>query len=424
MAEYLVNGAVYAQQDPVLQGQLEEVHRLRQRPLCMCTREGVAMYVARVGDRFVIKRMPDTGEQHAPHCESYEPPAELSGLGQVLGHAITENADSGLIALKLDFALTRTPGHAPPNPQRTVSDTAHCDGKKLSLRSVLHYLWDEAGMSKWSPRMEGKRSWFVLHKYLVQAAQGKTTKGSALGNSLYVPEPYFSDRKDEIARKRNLRLGALTPPRLGARKLMILVGEIKEIVQARYGYKAVIKQLPDFPFLMDESLLRRLERRYEVELTLWESIGTSHLMAIATFGMGAAGVASIEEMALMLCTEHWIPFETLREKELVDALTRQSRHFVKCLRYNLTPHHPLAAAVLTDTQPFPTALYLQDTGPEEARSEALQAITSKRSLASWNWWDEPGPMPALPVSARIDAATDRGAPTRPASAATQAVTGV
>ena len=53
--------------------------------------DGVEMRVAprRVSGGYIVKRMPDTGSHHAPDCPSYEPPAEFSGLGQVLGSAIT-----------------------------------------------------------------------------------------------------------------------------------------------------------------------------------------------------------------------------------------------------------------------------------------------------------------------------------------------
>ena len=72
-----------------------EAHAAHQRPRCMCLVEGVEMYVARLGDGYIVKRMPDTGSHHAPDCPSYEPPAEFSGLGQVLGSAITEDPATG-----------------------------------------------------------------------------------------------------------------------------------------------------------------------------------------------------------------------------------------------------------------------------------------------------------------------------------------
>ena len=65
------------------------------------------MYVARLGDGYLIKRMPYTGSHHAPDCPSYEPPAEFSGLGQVLGTAITEDPVNGVTALKLGFSMSK-----------------------------------------------------------------------------------------------------------------------------------------------------------------------------------------------------------------------------------------------------------------------------------------------------------------------------
>jgi hypothetical protein len=56
--------------------------------------------------------MPNTGYLHAPSCDSYEPPPELSGLGDVLGSAIKENTDDGLTVLKFDFSMSRSPGRA------------------------------------------------------------------------------------------------------------------------------------------------------------------------------------------------------------------------------------------------------------------------------------------------------------------------
>ena len=39
-----------------------------------------AMYIARLKDRLIVKRMPGTGFEHAPECGSFEAPEHLSGL--------------------------------------------------------------------------------------------------------------------------------------------------------------------------------------------------------------------------------------------------------------------------------------------------------------------------------------------------------
>ena len=50
-----------------------------------------------------------------------------------------------------------------------------------------------------------------------------------------------------------------------AQHLMLLIGEVKEIVPARYGFKAIVKHMPDQAFAIDEQLYRRLGRRFEPE---------------------------------------------------------------------------------------------------------------------------------------------------------------
>jgi Protein of unknown function (DUF1173) len=78
---------------------IADAHTAHQRPRCMRLggndERGVEMYVARLGNGYIVKRKPETGSHHTPDCPSYEPPAESSGLGQILGSAITEDPTKG-----------------------------------------------------------------------------------------------------------------------------------------------------------------------------------------------------------------------------------------------------------------------------------------------------------------------------------------
>ena len=65
----------------------------------------------------------------------------------------------------------------------------------MSLRAVMHYLFERAGFNRWTPAMEGKRTQAVLHRYLLEAARGIETKGVQLSDRLYVPEPFREERK-------------------------------------------------------------------------------------------------------------------------------------------------------------------------------------------------------------------------------------
>src|SRR6266852_1308151 len=116
---YLINGRIFAAEEPGLQEALARIHGTPARPRCLCVDEGVEMYVSKFTD-FVIKRMPETGAEHRPSCPSYELPASESGLGAVLGEAIIERGPGG-VELRLDFPLTRRIGHsfATKEPQPT-----------------------------------------------------------------------------------------------------------------------------------------------------------------------------------------------------------------------------------------------------------------------------------------------------------------
>jgi len=394
MTTYRVGNQTFTADDAELQRLLPQVHSEKLRPLCCCRNPGVEMYVAKVNGKFIVKRMPDTGCEHTPSCDSYEPPPELSGLGQVMGSAIQEDPEEGVTALKLDFSLTKTPGRSAPVPTGAEADSVKTDGTKLTLRSLLHLLWENAGFNRWSPAMAGKRNWWVIRRHLLSAAEDKSAKGAALHDVLFVPENFNSDRKDEIAQRRLAQMMRIAAPQKGTRRLMVVIGEVKEISQARFGHKIVLKHLADCPLMLNDDLHKRLLKRFEVELGLWDALEHTHLVMIGTFGVTTNGVASLEEMALMNVTDQWIPFESTFDKMLLDSLTKDHRRFVKGLRYNLPASKPLACVVLSDTTP-PTALYVVPPNSRDEYQQELDALIRDSKLAAWTWNAASGEMPSL-----------------------------
>jgi hypothetical protein len=354
------------------------------------------MYVARVAGQFIPKRMPGTGAEHDPGCESYEAPPELSGLGDLVGRAIQEDVDAGVTVLRLGFSLSRTGRKAAAAAVTREPDSVKADAAKLSLKATLHYLWEEAGFNRWSERMIGKRNWFIIRKHLLQAADNKTTKGAPLADVLYIPEVFSAERKAELMQRHLSAVSKIASGAAGPRRLMLLIGEVKEFVASRSGQKLVVKHLPDFPFVLSEDLRRRITARFERELTLWNAVTGAHLMVIATFGVGPTGVAVVEELALMVVTETWIPIEHIYDANLINALTEHRRRFIKALRYNLPASQPLAAAVLSDTLPSPVALYVVPPAAEPEGMRALESLVAESLLPAWVWMAGQGPMPAFP----------------------------
>lgn len=376
---------------------IADAHAAHQRPRCLCLGgcdgRGVEMYVARLGEGYIVKRMPDTGSHHAPDCPSYEPPAEVSGLGQVLGSAITEDPATGETTLKLDFPLTKMPGRSQLPPAGGDSDSVSSDGAKLSLRGLLHYLWDQAELTRWHPGFAGKRTWGTVRKHLLLAAEDKVARGGSLRSRLYIPEVFSVEQRDAInARRISLWSQAVAVPGK-QQQLMLTVAEIKEIVPARYGFKAVVKHVPGQAFALDEQIYRRLARRFERELALWGGADDIHMVMIATFSVAAAGIPTIVELSLMPVTRHWLPVEDGVEKQLVDRLVVDGRSFVKGLRYNLGAGSEIASATLIDCEGSAPLLFVDHSGIEGSGG---QQQTGDPSVPRWLWNPSSEAMPSLP----------------------------
>jgi hypothetical protein len=354
------------------------------------------MYVARLAGPhggYIVKRMPNTGSQHAPACPHYEPPTDATGLGQVLGSAISEDPATGTTTLKLDLPLSKIAGRSVMPNVRSSSDSVTSSGTKLSLRGLLHYLWDQAELTRWQPSFAGKRAWSTVRKHLLQAADHKFAHGDSLLSRLYIPEVFTVDQRDAI----NTRCLAQWSSAIAApgkpQRLMLMIAEVKEIVPARYGFKAVIKHVPDQAFALDEQLYRRMGRRFENELALWAASEDIHMVTIATFSVTAAGIPTIVELSLMPVTRCWLPVENSFEKQLVEKLVREERCFVKGLRYNLDAASVPACATLTDCEGPAPLLFVRQAGI--ADSAALQ-LEGNVSGPVWCWHPTDAAMPELP----------------------------
>lgn len=380
---FLINGRIFAAHDPVMQEALARIYGTPVRPRCLCIAEGVEMYVSKFKD-FVIKRMPDTGTEHRPTCHSYELPASESGLGEVLGEAIIERGPD-TVELRLDFPLTRRIGRSFATAEPKPSGEVTVARKTLSLRGLLHYLWERAGFNRWYPRMQGKRSYWVLRKFLLQASEEVETKGLRLAERMFIPETFFLERSTEIARRRDEALSILLSPDPGLRfTMMIVIGELKELSTTTLGYELVIKHLPDCPLFLDRKAAERAKRAFEAELLAW-SAGQVRLIAACLVYAKREHLYQIESLTLMMTSAHWIPLDHASEKDVVDKLVSEQRAFLKPLRYEARHAGGFPNFLLLDAGEWPVALdILSPFLADQERAAKVSAIAA-RNPKGWAW---------------------------------------
>jgi hypothetical protein len=413
MASYRIGDQTIDSNDTeALQAALASVYPIKNeneemRPLCLCWRSdpehknhaGIPMYVSQIATgEYLIKRMPNSAAAHTGDCDSFELPPEMSGYGEVRGTAI-QDGKNGETTLKLDFSLTEGGGRgATVSPSDADKSEVESEGKKLTLRSTLHYLWTEANLTTWAPGFEGKRPWRKIWKELHRAVLNKVAKGHALADILIVPEPFTVEAKDRIAGERIVKLSKIASGPTGRKRLMLLIGEYKRFEPSSLGQKLMIKHMPDFPFHVDEKLSDSFKKAFQKELLLLDNDEpNSHLMIIATFSFTEIGVAVVKKMGCMLVNENWLPYANGHEKRVLDKL--KNRRFDINLCFNQKHDAVRPYIVLKDAHPKAHALYIIPDSTDEQYTTTRDEQAKRSPLLDWCWQPSIEPeMRALPIS--------------------------
>lgn len=173
---------------------------------------------------------------------------------------------------------------------------------------------------------------------------------------------------------------------------MARVSRGRSIARARFGFKAVVKHVPDQAFALSDQVYRDTAQRFARELSLWGVIDNLHMVMIATFGGNGAGVPTIEELSLMPVNAQWIPVEDVYDHQVVDHLVRAERPFLKCLRYDVAPNLGLPTALLLDTADTPSLLCVVRPGTDPPQIDAADRAAPR----AWIWHTTRSEMPAFP----------------------------
>jgi hypothetical protein len=390
---YLIDGRAWNPADPGYADALASAYERCLQPLCMCQR--TPMYLARTASGHVVKRMPYSAGSHSVDCPHYEPSGEWSGRGQLMGTAIREDVETGLIQLRLAFPMSKGPARTVQPGADTARRSLTANGRRLSLRALLHYLWDEAQLTQWRPRFAGRRPWAVVRNRILVAAHDKIVNGTTLTKALYVPEAFAIEQRQAIKARRIAHWRHAAPGRLWhVQPLMILIGELKEVSAARFGHRLRIKHLPDDGFVVDDVLHGRMGRHFANELTLWAASKATRMIVAATFELNGPGVPVIDEISLMPVDAQWIPVADAYETQLIDRLVAEGRSFAKLLDYDVRSRHFEASAILLDAGPVPIALYVDQVNTQALVGAGRPCQELERH---WFWAADRQDMPDLPL---------------------------
>ena len=143
---YRIGGVLeFADEGPEFQAVLSRAQSAKSPVLCGCRDAGdLRLYISKRFGRFVLSRWPGSGGGHATACDHFELPDFLSGMGQVRGAAVLEDEATGEASLKVNFPMSRGAARVAPSALSNDKPSVKSTGYKLSMRGLLHVLWDRA----------------------------------------------------------------------------------------------------------------------------------------------------------------------------------------------------------------------------------------------------------------------------------------
>ena len=386
-ARYFIRGRTFAATDPAIQEALARVYDSSERPRCMCVAGGIEMYIAKHAE-YVVKRMPDTGSLHHPTCGSFEPEPGSSGLGELMGEAIIAHSPDQ-VEIRTDFPFSRVPGKALPRGEAAMDPAeVHAPRRRMSLRALLHYLYEQAGFNRWYPAMLNRRGQGVLHKYLMEAARNILIKGGTLEERLYVPEAFRVERKDEIGERRRRKLSVLMSPEDAVQfKMAIIIGEFNGSEPTPFGRRIFVKHMPDVPLFIHAKAWERVEKGYAPILQARDA-DVEHkpkaLMAALIYAK-REHIYQVDTLSLMMVSDQWVPLDGLFELPLVERLQAEQRCYLKPLKYDAKVGAAFPNALLLDCGGTPTPLHVVSAFADVKERAAKERAVTAAGAEAWVW---------------------------------------
>jgi hypothetical protein len=173
-----------------------------------------------------------------------------------------------------------------------------------------------------------------------------------LSEVLHVIPPYRKERPNEAAVNRAAwqtflrQLDTVGPVRRHA----LVLGELRDIVPARFSMRVQFAHLPDTAYASGE-LIDRVQKSYRVAFTDEHSRNAGRRIALCVISRSPKGYLRVDDMAVMPTNFAYIPVDSSHELTMADALIRAGRAFIKPLRYDPDLMATLPDFVLTDTDP-------------------------------------------------------------------------
>lgn len=349
-------------------------------------------------DAYHLSRFPYTGAEHSLDCLYYSPAPEKSGLGSY-GKGVVEEGEDGDLKLKLTLSLkAKDPAErkVPPLDPGAKSSAGRPTKPAMTALGLLHLLWTEAGLNRWSPGMAGKRSLSRVHGRLQHAASKMLASRMRIEDALLASTGMDGDqaaanrRKVASAIKHERRLLVIAP----------LAGYSEERELGLSQYLAIVGFHGIPRVMLGKDVWDATAQRYRRELAGWRQ-GRRVIAIVQTDQPVTPNKVQGLNVALMVVSDEWIPVDSSYEAVIEARLRDQERTFVKPLRYDSSEEQVFPDFWLMDVGrgvEFPLEVFGRQDPAYLARKKAKRVYYNETyGPDGWWYWDASSDPDALRV---------------------------
>jgi hypothetical protein len=390
---------------------------------CLCNGDDKPLFMAIVdADRFHIRRLPNQGSKHHQQCLSYgginERAAEL-----YTEEAIVERGDNIHISLDGPLSEKLLDGFKDDEEAiRNIRATASVRRYSMTILGLLNYLWEEANLNIWWPRMDKRRGSWVVRSEVLKACEGRLFKGGrSLRQFVFIPEA-ARDRSSAAVSKNAGENHALLLKHLAAVKdagadneacYGIVIGEIARLIDPTAKQRSAGLVLRDVgtPLWDNHGVIKRLDERFTNAMgrlrkrqaaaaekkarpdgaaasTLVDS-NDYRLIGIFAVGLGKNGESVVlKQAAVMETSTRYVPLASDYEGQLERKLYREGRAFLKPLVYDGERwSFPDFVLIDTDMDPKPVLEVYGYSGDEYEARKREKHVEYVRTRTPYWYWD-------------------------------------
>lgn len=370
---------------------------------CLCVTPPRRLVIRERAGRCWLAVWPLDGHRHALSCPFHREELGEEDRSDGSKPAVVDLGD-GQVDIRLDFSLAR-PRNSTGAPPKVISPSGDAQiprpsRSRMPMLGLLQYVWAAGSLNRWGKGW--RRDYWRVRQQLLNAASDIIVGGHPLSDLVYMPPEFRASKKDAADRDWASYRGALfSSLDQDSIKSGIVVGELRELAPAKFGFRLALRHLADW-FYLSEQLHQQLLRKYVRAMTHKRVDGdqVTRVIVLAQIESTPGGSLRVMDAALMVTSRDYIPVDSMYEAKVANLLVDESRSFFKPMRRE-TEDRTLPDFVLTDTRPETVMeVFGMDTVQYLQAKELKLRHYEEQGTALWQWDAAAGVrMPAFPAPA-------------------------